>query len=997
MAVYRCPKRSTEKDRETVEELILDYACKNYMDHVIAAIVDHQGNASFKENDVPHLRVVAGTLHSIVKREDIAEFDHALLLLDIINKAAPDLVPAKQFVKLTTGIKTKVMLHELLQSKFDYCNVCARLNRYFPKAELKTTGVSKEDFKLHSYQLRYRRLLTRLMLSASEREAYLRNEMDAELGPAYTAAIQRLLRYYVDRLNERLSVPVIEQIVSEGPDSQISHDIMDSQSDYMDKLLAISFCNPPTEDQLLTILKECWKEEEERDTEDKMEMSDGDDDDDWQSASDIFDFPAPPNNPSKTSNISSRLSDPQGRLSLPQDIRGSAPHAAHCESGPNDEPARDKKGSSDAEASQFADCLVVDCPSKTSLHPVGVHRKPPPSKSPDPTDDIKDAVCSVTLAEAASSTRAGFSETDFSQRPEAWDQQQIIGSAPRELEVLPERLPNLETPGTSQILPESSALKSVLKSALSQSLEASDQQQIGRCSPKELKSLPNGLPTRETTGISDVLPELSVHQETDLMSNASRQNYFTANETESLSFQTHSSGTEAPQPSYQADSSFPNQEATLIGSSGAKTVSKSRIYLSKSGLQSRSQWKQVQYENADSCLDPTEVKTSKHCEVIKGYKACIKRNATQSRNGQEIGESQINVSSDESQSSSDKSSTSVSLLAGLCGFDHAPKRPRSDSPVMTIIQDDEIMGLTSFSPFEDTVISDIEVYPVTRLKHGVDIGSIRSTSTRNCELSTIQETPQHSEAVSTAASQLAAQDNTVSSSNNTLSLDSNSAGQSQPEEVRVEEVVGHKEILETEETSCQDAGDSRRTVSEELLSPRFVVCEIEPAATVDDESSGSCVQDVTEVPTPKRICSKKAVVKLKRLSQDSKVRRYLESSTLSEAIMSSDDVNESSDSEDSFVPDSDNEDSASTSDSSSLPCIELRPDSECQLVRRFPSLMEYLQESSEEDGMTKDHRMRECTVRLRRLKPTEIDAFTKGKCNINLGRTSVNSKRSAKM
>ena len=52
------------------------------------------------------------------------------------------------------------------------------------------------------------------MLSVSEREAYLHGEMDAELGPTLMAAIRHLVRVYADRVNARLSKPVIEQVAA---------------------------------------------------------------------------------------------------------------------------------------------------------------------------------------------------------------------------------------------------------------------------------------------------------------------------------------------------------------------------------------------------------------------------------------------------------------------------------------------------------------------------------------------------------------------------------------------------------------------------------------------------------------------------------------------------------------------------------------------------------------------------------------------------------------
>ena len=75
-----------------------------------SAIAAHRGHTTFTELSVPNLRVVVGTVQSIVQREDVASFDKALNLMGIVHEAAPELMSAKQYVKLTTRLKTKVSL-----------------------------------------------------------------------------------------------------------------------------------------------------------------------------------------------------------------------------------------------------------------------------------------------------------------------------------------------------------------------------------------------------------------------------------------------------------------------------------------------------------------------------------------------------------------------------------------------------------------------------------------------------------------------------------------------------------------------------------------------------------------------------------------------------------------------------------------------------------------------------------------------------------------------
>ncbi|XP_072052010.1 uncharacterized protein [Amphiura filiformis] len=248
----KSPSQRTEED--DVEELILDYACKNYMQRVISEILrDRDENWYHTLHNIPHLRFIASTLYSIIHEEVVKDYEEALRQLYVIHGAKADLISAKQFVKLTAGLKAKIILGKL-ETQFDYAVVCAKLNQFFPKAELHAKGVTHEQARLNNYQLSLRRKLTRLIVSPSVRQAYQDSVESHELGDVLTASLQDLVKVYTGRLNENLTVPVIEQIASEGPHSQISRDVQDSPLSCMDHLLSICFKGPPSEDQLLHLV-----------------------------------------------------------------------------------------------------------------------------------------------------------------------------------------------------------------------------------------------------------------------------------------------------------------------------------------------------------------------------------------------------------------------------------------------------------------------------------------------------------------------------------------------------------------------------------------------------------------------------------------------------------------------------------------------------------------------------------------------------------------------
>ena len=172
--------------------------------------------------------------------------------------------------------------------------------------------------------------------------------------------------------------------------------------------------------------------------------------------------------------------------------------------------------------------------------------------------------------------------------------------------------------------------------------------------------------------------------------------------------------------------SLNNMEATGYVPPSAPSICKSRIYLSKNQPQIKSRMRRSPVE-IDSCIGRTQsvlFSDAQISQLVKSYKTsgeCSVVIIEDVPSTSDVSTTQNTTGSMGSQSSSDKSSSSISLLSGLPTVMYIPKVPRSVSPVMTVVEDEDEMRLLTHL-FGNPAVSHIDVYPVSRVRPCVPAG-----------------------------------------------------------------------------------------------------------------------------------------------------------------------------------------------------------------------------------------------------------------------------------
>ncbi|XP_071784779.1 uncharacterized protein [Asterias amurensis] len=998
-----------EEDRKIVEELIVDYACKNCMDDVVAAFAAKRGCTCFDDIGVPHLRVAMFTVYSIVRRKDVAKFETSLQLLGKVHSIAPDLVPIKYYIKLITGLKTKILLNKLSQKSFDYTDACTRLNRYFPKSKLKTNGVSELESDLNGYQLQFRRRLTRLILSPAEREAYRNNVLadDSELGAALMVSTQRLLRMFIDRLNCELPEPVIEQIISEGTQSQIAQDFQDSQSaSGMDHLLSKIFKGAPSQDTLISILKTCW-EEEATDISD-MEISiNTRHESDYTSSPDIFACPVsartlgrPPSSDTKTSTNQNSFTSRQTVDKVKKTNYDSVMGEMMQENLPSAAP----KWTHQAPAAPKSTHQVSAAPKQTYQTPAAPklthqapaaprsnHRAPAPPKSthkaqygwmsdrvsppqfPDGADVVEGASCfreklremagarktlakSSRLDESGSSSCRGIKPCCAYGETCADDQRvhrtclgcqaleiyhskpgSFGGSTPKPYYEAATNRELAQASTSEDVAPLREGIKSTDKK-----LSAIDRG-LGPLSVGEgFVAVENGFTASEDGSAAIEDGSAAIEDGSTAIEDGS-----TAIEDGSTAIEDGSAanedGSTAFEDGFTAIRESPGETMTVVVAPSNNilptpkslpatgSVSGSRIYYSKNHPRKGTPIKLTAQCPSQPQRQNTSTDTEEMSQILKDYKRneCddvvhVSPNFLTS----DPSNSQVSkTSSHESrrESTSDHSDCSLSILAGLPLGRSNPINPRSTPEAMSSLEA-EMRELTSV--IHNPVVPDYHVYPVT----GSDILISVEPTLSGSSVKVVPETPLSEQGDGGSAM------HQVSEHGNTQGSNGDNKGSHSSDDQRVSQMEHAGECQTTEEHDNENM-----------------------------DALGSI--DARE---------KHPVVKLRRLSQDSEAKKYLNCPEVCEdagELLSDED----SSSDESFVSDSD-DGTGSGSDSSSLPSIELRPTSDIPFFRRIPTLKRYLHTPPPKKDVNEGRiQMRECTVRLYKMKPRDIKALTKNK------------------
>ncbi|XP_066570042.1 serine-rich adhesin for platelets [Amia ocellicauda] len=214
MSEQRCVQLNPE-----LKTWILEYACRHRLLDIVKVCCE--GITEDHSVDSPlSLRIVAAGLWSVMKNRAVAHYDRIVDFLDVIHKQIPNLVEFRHYIKICVGLKAKIIL-DMFSSNQPLLSIMKKLNVFFPANGFENcTSTRRDRQKLRRCCHQFRRLVLRMIRDDSYRKTYVEEELEDEYGELFTAALEKLLWEYLERLESGLPKTTIEQLLAFKGDTQ---------------------------------------------------------------------------------------------------------------------------------------------------------------------------------------------------------------------------------------------------------------------------------------------------------------------------------------------------------------------------------------------------------------------------------------------------------------------------------------------------------------------------------------------------------------------------------------------------------------------------------------------------------------------------------------------------------------------------------------------------------------------------------------------------------
>ncbi|XP_039603836.1 uncharacterized protein LOC120525529 isoform X1 [Polypterus senegalus] len=161
----------------------------------------------------PPLRITSAALWLVMKHRDTRNYGKLIDFVDMVCDAAPEILSYRHRAKLTLGLRAKIILEKMVHSACP-ADIEAELERVVPPS-VPSDQLTKQDKKkvLESVE-NFKNLILSLVKCKKMRSHYLQNCLHVEYGEEFLQALEKLLWEFLVRLDETMSVPNFNQVVS---------------------------------------------------------------------------------------------------------------------------------------------------------------------------------------------------------------------------------------------------------------------------------------------------------------------------------------------------------------------------------------------------------------------------------------------------------------------------------------------------------------------------------------------------------------------------------------------------------------------------------------------------------------------------------------------------------------------------------------------------------------------------------------------------------------
>ncbi|KAL5021738.1 hypothetical protein ScPMuIL_000893 [Solemya velum] len=201
---------------EDLETWVFEYSAKNRYYSVLSELCCREEDLPYGVKDI---WMILATVGRIVDSWDVKNFELAVELVEWVYTSVGKCVPFKIFAKLTTGLKMKILLCQLLDGQED---VIERLFCFFPRKSPAYPDENQMDVsKLRKVHSHFRKEFLTLVAHEHQRQDYFRNEYAEKYGDRWVAAVKLLMNKFIQNITKHLPLTMIEKVLRDGPEQHV--------------------------------------------------------------------------------------------------------------------------------------------------------------------------------------------------------------------------------------------------------------------------------------------------------------------------------------------------------------------------------------------------------------------------------------------------------------------------------------------------------------------------------------------------------------------------------------------------------------------------------------------------------------------------------------------------------------------------------------------------------------------------------------------------------
>ncbi|XP_061524933.1 TERF1-interacting nuclear factor 2 isoform X1 [Phycodurus eques] len=164
----------------------------------------------------PPVRLLSAAFWKVMKQRDVAQYGVLEEFVSSTCEMVSGLLTLRHQVKLTLGLRSRLILELLRTPQPDARVIKTHLRRIYAASTPSTSSAPtvKMDVKVEKSVANFHTLVHELLTDPAAKEEFFQEEFPHDYGPLFDQALEKLLWEFLIRLDQLLPVPSLSQTVS---------------------------------------------------------------------------------------------------------------------------------------------------------------------------------------------------------------------------------------------------------------------------------------------------------------------------------------------------------------------------------------------------------------------------------------------------------------------------------------------------------------------------------------------------------------------------------------------------------------------------------------------------------------------------------------------------------------------------------------------------------------------------------------------------------------